>query len=1053
MGDGRGTWTAPNGSYWPAIVAEDFDLRDFDVYVYSYSTAVSGDCTLIPDLSEEMRLRLEPLYASYEEVDFVAHSMGGLVIREMLLTYGGVFVEKTRSLAFFGTPGGGSALADKASFLTDCADDLRRLKANSFLKQQVKKWQQGQLSTRVRTTCGLESNGLIVDASSSMLLCDESATIFTSHVGLVKPTCREDLSHIVLKKALRPARSVSRADIVDPDLVRLLHEQQTMRAENRLLEFWNALGDESGGRANEALMKLRESPIEDRIGLLQFAVNHKAMSGVIGGRLGPFLRAIVGADASLRSRIHDEIFPAWRREPTSPAVVQAIMILDQYFGFGRPPQNSTSDRDAYSQSRADFLSVFSQWPRVLRAFDAALADRAAGRVRRAHLIVLRQLDDSERSAVAVAYVEAMRNSSYTEKGSLCDACDILGVRADLSKMTLESGAERALLASLLLTRDCVGESNVNAELTRLVATAGASFKLPFSTFLFTDQQVDYLMRNRTAYLDLSVFIQFATAAELDDLACKLVAALPTSSFNRFSLLASAIDRRPELSASVLEPFVEASPYDDSGLVLAQALARNAPPAAASQLWNAIKDVSITDPKRTLGRFIVTGRLLSDPSRSSPTQRREIAQHVWHLVVTHGYDPVPSNGDAATEIGALGTFAWELSDDEIKTALLDVLRTADAILASHDRYDSVFRVFTLLGILEQRLPFSSDIAFRIEELRVDGNRLARAEVAQEQSEMHAKGLVRVSPYRAREYPVPFLPSPLQEDATSSVVRRRLSDDPRAWLLDKVRSLHEGGQTYLTTVESETTRLKSLECCDDPEVVAAITSLWDRRDLKNVPTTTIDDYDDVTARLVSSLPPRITFELKVQLDKALSAGPATAPDLRLRLAIGCTEPREIAWRDATAHVLATTDDSRDARLAAATIRSCAPKPHAIDMTGVEQNISRLFGRARSVDDLRRLLDTLDLLGLNSKQWHRVVWAALVPLLVAQPDRPVGDAQSIMRRVPAPSVEVVADVINIPILNYGVEWIALRQAGRFARKYFSDYWDFIAWWAADRGKAAQF
>jgi hypothetical protein len=61
--------------------------------------------------------------------------------------------------------------------------------------------------------------------------------------------------------------------------------------------------------------------------------------------------------------------------------------------------------------------------------------------------------------------------------------------------------------------------------------------------------------------------------------------------------------------------------------------------------------------------------------------------------------------------------------------------------------------------------------------------------------------------------------------------------------------------------------------------------------------------------------------------------------------------------------------------------------------------------------------------------------------------------MRRVPAPSVEVVADVINIPILNYGVEWIALRQAGRFARKYFSDYWDFIAWWAADRGKAAQF
>lgn len=90
FGDAKTTWTSRNGKYWPDLLVHDPHFDRTNVFVYSYPSPVLGKSFTIDDLADNMRLvfdEAEPKLFDHDEVIFLTHSMGGVVVRAFLLKY------------------------------------------------------------------------------------------------------------------------------------------------------------------------------------------------------------------------------------------------------------------------------------------------------------------------------------------------------------------------------------------------------------------------------------------------------------------------------------------------------------------------------------------------------------------------------------------------------------------------------------------------------------------------------------------------------------------------------------------------------------------------------------------------------------------------------------------------------------------------------------------------------------------------------------------------------------------------------------------------------
>ncbi|MCZ6580314.1 MAG: alpha/beta fold hydrolase, partial [Nitrospirae bacterium] len=128
-GDPVKTWTNEDLKFfWPRELAEDPDFTHADVLSFGYESEC-GPSLNIREIATHLHTTLEAAVAKipYRSLSFVAHSMGGLVVREFILTHLHKLKVPLDSMVLLSTPNWGSSLANvaKAFCKSDSLMDLR----------------------------------------------------------------------------------------------------------------------------------------------------------------------------------------------------------------------------------------------------------------------------------------------------------------------------------------------------------------------------------------------------------------------------------------------------------------------------------------------------------------------------------------------------------------------------------------------------------------------------------------------------------------------------------------------------------------------------------------------------------------------------------------------------------------------------------------------------------------------------------------------------------------------------------------------------------------
>jgi pimeloyl-ACP methyl ester carboxylesterase len=241
-GDGRNTWLNGSGTYWPSLVVNDDSFNDMDVYVYQYPSPKDAGALSIPDLVTDLKTRLSSarVFESHREVAFVAHSMGGVIARGLLLRYRDL-AKQVPLIFFYATPTTGSVLANLVigPIRTIQSDGLRPIELNSFLQAQQSDWLAAGFATK--SYCAFETEDIlavrVVSRESATALCTlPPQAIRGDHSDIVKPRCFGDIQHVALRVALTEASTTTPTPIAaspGPTDIPLPRERESSNAPPR----------------------------------------------------------------------------------------------------------------------------------------------------------------------------------------------------------------------------------------------------------------------------------------------------------------------------------------------------------------------------------------------------------------------------------------------------------------------------------------------------------------------------------------------------------------------------------------------------------------------------------------------------------------------------------------------------------------------------------------------------------------------------------------------------------------------------------------------------
>ncbi len=141
LSSGETGWRHDNGAYWPALLQREPELSGVGIYVYSYRTDIFSGHYQLGDVVDDLKERMWMAGAlKNQRLIFVCHSMGGIVVRQYLVTRVLDFIEAQIHVGLFlvGSPSLGSEYANWLGLLAkilgnDQAEALRFSQNNAWL--------------------------------------------------------------------------------------------------------------------------------------------------------------------------------------------------------------------------------------------------------------------------------------------------------------------------------------------------------------------------------------------------------------------------------------------------------------------------------------------------------------------------------------------------------------------------------------------------------------------------------------------------------------------------------------------------------------------------------------------------------------------------------------------------------------------------------------------------------------------------------------------------------------------------------------------------------
>jgi hypothetical protein len=224
LGDYWTTWTGTSGkSYWPAMLASDPTFANANIYVHKFVSPKLDTAQKVEELATRLGdyLDTDRVIQDHSQVVFVSHSMGGLIVRALLLQRR-FAPGKVPFIYFFGTPSAGANLANVGA-LVSSNEQFRDMllfsnSSGSYVEQLAGRWLSSSQDTAtgyprtIWSFCAYEKRGvlgkIVVDELSATFLCNVlPRAVLADHINMVKPDSPTSEAYVYLSAAYRFALS------------------------------------------------------------------------------------------------------------------------------------------------------------------------------------------------------------------------------------------------------------------------------------------------------------------------------------------------------------------------------------------------------------------------------------------------------------------------------------------------------------------------------------------------------------------------------------------------------------------------------------------------------------------------------------------------------------------------------------------------------------------------------------------------------------------------------------------------------------------------------
>ncbi len=197
------------GNTWPELVRGDDNFKHYDIYLVNYRTTYFTSAPSIYQVAkrELERLKDKGIFKEYKEIYFIAHSMGGLVTKNLLKQLNRredvPLLRQVRGVVYLGTPSQGVGETRLAKLLSSNPQlgAMEPASVNQWISELEDDWnrlmeERGE-SQYPRAFCAYEIRSylpgyIVVPREAAFSRCDTFTGLDLNHSDLAVPMRREN---------------------------------------------------------------------------------------------------------------------------------------------------------------------------------------------------------------------------------------------------------------------------------------------------------------------------------------------------------------------------------------------------------------------------------------------------------------------------------------------------------------------------------------------------------------------------------------------------------------------------------------------------------------------------------------------------------------------------------------------------------------------------------------------------------------------------------------------------------------------------------------------